>query len=109
MPPAETVEALLLFLQFGHRELLQGQFFVDLGVELSAVRDELGPLLLTEFGERSFQPGGVPLAAAGRPQHHQLPATTGSELAHPGDARRETRHVRHRRRTLRRRHRPGFA
>jgi len=34
MPPAEPVQALLFFLQLGHRQLLQRQLIVDLGVEL---------------------------------------------------------------------------
>lgn len=46
------------------------QLLVDLGIELPAVRDEHGPLLLPQRSERGFQPGGgrvrCPQSAPGR-------------------------------------------
>src|SRR5664279_2177985 len=42
MPAAEPVQALFFLFQLGHRELLKGEFLVDLGVELASVSEAVG-------------------------------------------------------------------
>jgi len=57
MPASQPVQALLLFFQLGEREFRLGDFPVELGVELGAIGEELGPL--------GFPGGGVLLAEPG--------------------------------------------
>ena len=76
VPAAQPLQALLFFFHLGQGELALADPGVDLGVdlgaELAAVGEELGPLSLPGLGEQLFQPGRVSLAAASRPQHHDL-------------------------------------
>src|SRR5262245_44155764 len=55
VPAPEPLQALLLFVQLGERELLLGDFAFELGLVLAALGDELAPFLLSPGGEEGLQ------------------------------------------------------
>lgn len=62
VPPAQPVQALLLFLQLRQRELADPYLFGDLFLELDTVRPELRPLINAKDLER--RPKGILAASA---------------------------------------------
>src|SRR5262249_46496537 len=75
VPAPEPLQALLLLVQLGERELLLGDFSFEFGLVLSALSDELAPLLLTTGGEEGLQALVLDPVAAVRPQKHRVTVT----------------------------------
>src|SRR5262245_2969761 len=64
VPAPEPLEALLLLVQLGERELLLGDLAFELGLVLAALGDELAPFLLATGGEEGLEALGLgPIAA----------------------------------------------
>src|SRR5262249_59771701 len=63
VPAAKPVEALLLLVQLGKRELLRVELAVDLGLVLRTLADELGPLVLAPGCEERLEAQRLRLVA----------------------------------------------
>lgn len=55
VPIAQTAEVLFLFIKLGRGEFLDADLFVDLPIELRALRQEFLPLLLAVCREERFE------------------------------------------------------
>src|SRR5262249_28317406 len=65
VPAPEPLQALLLLVQLGERELLVGELALELGLVLAALPDELTPLVLATGREEGLQALGLgPIAPA---------------------------------------------
>src|SRR5262245_40237161 len=84
VPPSEALEILLLLVELGRRELLGADLLVDLLVELGALGEELGPLLLTLGSEHRLQSCGHRVSARDRVQDDRFSVRSLDQLDGPG-------------------------
>src|SRR5262245_65066126 len=75
VPAPEPLEALLLLVQLGERELLLGHLAFELCLVLVALSDELAPFLLATGGKEGLQPRALGSIAAVRLQKERVTVT----------------------------------